>query len=218
MCLTTKQKKLLAGSFLFEGLEALALAPFLEGLEAIAFQPGEDIYTADSFRRSIGILTKGTVRAYKPSGVVLNTLGPGECFGVAALFRPVTEYVATVRAKTSAEVVFITDEQLAALFGVFPRAAINYISFLSGRIDFLNRKIDSFTTPTTAAGLSLHLLEHGSGGSVTVSGGYSDLARRLNMGRASLYRSLDQLEQQGVIRREEKTIHILKPDALRSFQ
>ncbi|WP_312642850.1 Crp/Fnr family transcriptional regulator [Hydrogenoanaerobacterium sp.] len=209
MSLTAKQKKVIGSCFLFEGLEPQLLETFFSGLAPVSFPAGEPIYTTSNFKKSIGIITLGTVTVQKSKGVVLNTLGVGDCFGVAGLFHPVEEYVTTVRAKSFAELVFITDRQLTQLFGQYPETAINYITFLSKRIHFLNRKIDSFTAPTTAEGLKLYLLENQLGGEVTVSAGYSQLARQLNMGRASLYRSLEQLEKQNIIRREDRKITVL---------
>lgn len=214
MSLSAKQQKILRGCFLFESADAALVSAFLNGLHADAFEGGCCIYTAGSFQKSIGILTKGTVVVRGLHNVVLNTLSVGGCFGVAALFHPGEEYVTTVQAKNSAEVVFISDVQLTALFRQVPETAVNYISFLSERICFLNRKIQSFTTPTAAAGLALYLLENQRDGVVTVACGYAGLARGLGMGRASLYRSLEQLEQSGVISRIGRTIHILNAAAL----
>ena len=49
-------------------------------------------------------------------------------------------------------------------------------------------------------------------GRAEVSGGYSQLARALNMGRASLYRSLEALEAEGRIRREGRTIYLVQTE------
>lgn len=216
MPLTAKQQAILRGCFLFEGAEPALVSAFLSGLTADAFAGGCPIYTAGSFQKSIGILTKGAVVVRGMHNVVLNTLSVGGCFGAAALFHPGDAYVTTVQAKTAAEVVFISDTQLTLLFRQAPETALNYISFLSRRICFLNRKIQSFTTPTAAAGLALYLLENQRDGVVSVSCGYAGLARGLGMGRASLYRSLEQLEQAGVIFREARTIRILDAGALQS--
>ena len=50
---------------------------------------------------------------------------------------------------------------------------------------------------------------------MVVSQGYAQLARQLNIGRASLYRSLDVLEKRGIIRRAEKTVAVRIPAALK---
>lgn len=220
MPLTEKQKHEVCSCFLFQGMNAgqMEKISLIDSLTAVKFAAGQEIYSARNFRRAIGILTSGRVVVHKGHEVELNALHAGDCFGVAAMFHPVKEYVATVQAKTAAEVVFISDGQLKELFSQYPQTAINYIAFLSQRIHFLNRKIDSFTAPNAQAGLCLYLLENQRDGIATISGGYSRLARQLNIGRASLYRILDQLEKREIIRREEKTVFLLDVESLRSLK
>lgn len=217
MALTEAERAVVLASFLFQQVEAVASEPLLAQLEAASFAAGEEIYSARSFRRAIAILTDGAAIVRK-GNLPMNELRVGDCFGVAALFNAVEEYASTVQAKTAATLVFISDTQLTALFARCPQSAVNYIAFLSCRIDFLNRKIAGFTAPTVQAGLCRFLAENAMDGVVTVWGGYAQLARRLNVGRASLYRSLEGLEENGTIRRVEKKITILKPEILRALE
>ncbi len=211
--LTAKQRSVVAGSFLLEGVEPPE--DFLRQLQPIRFQPGEEIYSAQRFRSAIAILLAGSAQVRGHSGVLMNLLGPGDCFGVAALFHPVEEYVTTVSARTAVSLVFITDKELMDLFRRCPQCAVNYISFLSRRICFLNRRIESFTAPSALAGLGLWLLEQEHEGEVKVLQGYTRLAQLLNIGRASLYRSLDLLVERGAITRQERTICILDREKLK---
>lgn len=211
--LTAKQRSVVAGSFLLEGVEPPE--DFLRQLQPIRFQPGEEIYSAQRFRSAIAILLSGSAQVRGHSGVLMNLLGPGDCFGVAALFHPVEEYVTTVSARTAVSLVFITDKELTNLFRRCPQCAVNYISFLSRRICFLNRRIESFTAPSALAGLGLWLLEQEHEGEVKVLQGYTRLAQLLNIGRASLYRSLDLLVERGAITRQERTICILDREKLK---
>lgn len=211
--LTAKQRSVVAGSFLLEGVEPPE--DFLRQLQPIRFQPGEEIYSAQRFRSAIAILLSGSAQVRGHSGVLMNLLGPGDCFGVAALFHPVEEYVTTVSARTAVSLVFITDKELTNLFRRCPQCAVNYISFLSRRICFLNRRIESFTAPSALAGLGLWLLEQEHEGEVKVLQGYTRLAQLLNIGRASLYRSLDLLVEREAITRQERTICILDREKLK---
>jgi len=215
LALTDKQLQVVSESFLFHKVDIREATTFFDRLTAVSFISRQEIYTASCFQKSIGILTRGKAVVRKGREIELHTLCAGECFGVAGLFHPVEEYVTTIEAKTAVEIVFISDEQLTGLFAQYPQTVINYIAFLSRRIQFLNRKIDSFTAPSAEAGLCLYLLDNQLEGIVNVSAGYSRLARQLNMGRASLYRSLDQLEKRNIIHRKEKIITILNMDVLR---
>ena len=212
MALTPDQNLLLSRCFLFQDIPAEELPGLFADLAAERCPAGGVIYSRTRFRKAVGVLLEGQVSVIKGRDLLLNTLGPGQCFGVAALFCPAESYVTTVLAKTPAVLVFLSDAWLTGLFRRYPDAAVRYIAFLSQRIRFLNQKIDSFTAPTVQDALYRHLLSIQVGGRAEIAGGYSGLARALNMGRASLYRSLDALEEEGLIRREGKTILLIKPE------
>lgn len=209
MSLTPAQIRLLSCCFLFAGIPAEELPGLLSDLSAERCPAGAVVYSRTRFRRAMGVVLSGRLAAVKGKDLLLKTLGQGDCFGVAALFCPAEDYVATVRAKEPAELVFLSDRWLTDLFRRYPQAAVSYIAFLSQRIRFLNRKIDSFTAPTAREAVRLHLLKAAKDGKVEVAGGYSQLARTLNIGRASLYRALDALEEEGCIIREGKTVYLV---------
>lgn len=209
MPLTQEQTRLLSRCFLFADIPFEELAELFADLSAERYPAGAVIYSRTEFQRAMGVVLSGRLAAVKGKDLLLNTLGPGSCFGVAALFCPAEDYVATVKAKEPSTLVFLDHRWLTKLFRQYPQAAVAYIAFLSQRIRFLNRKIDSFTAPTAQDALYRHLLETAQNEKAEVRGGYSQLARTLNIGRASLYRALDALEEEGRIRREGKTVYLL---------
>lgn len=86
---------------------------------------------------------------------------------------------------------------------------MEYIRFLSGRVQFLNRKIDSFTQPNVQQTVQQWLERNrGENGMVQVQGGYARLARALNVSRASLYRCLGQMEQEGILHKQGDVIRL----------
>ena len=105
---------------------------------------------------------------------------------------------------------------LEQLFAADNAAALGYIRFLSGRICFLNQKLDAFTSSSAEGRIVVWLLENMDDSRVVIPRGYSDLSRTLGIGRASLYRCLDGLEAQGALRRQEREIEILHPELLQS--
>ena len=91
-----------------------------------------------------------------------------------------------------------------------PKVGENYVRFLSDRIRFLNRRVSTLTAGDTDGKLWRYLMAHkDEEGVVILSGGMSELADRLDMGRSSLYRCLDALIAAGRICREGKKITIL---------
>ena len=85
-----------------------------------------------------------------------------------------------------------------------------YIRYLSDRILFLNGRIASLAAGTTDQIVTHFLLQNGP--QITIS--MTELAGRLNIGRASLYRVMDRMVDEGIIERSGKTIFVKHPDRL----
>lgn len=171
-----------------------------------SFAKGEEIYSPKHYQKSLGIIAKGKAVVEKENGVLLNQLSVGECFGAAALFVPQEQYVTIVRAKTACQVLFLSMESMQQMMMENPQIAFNYIRFLSGRIQFLNRKIDSFTASSAQETLLSYLRQQPQGISDGVP--MAKLAELLNIGRTSLYRAVEDLQSQGKIKREGKRIEL----------
>lgn len=209
MELTKSQSQVLGSCFLFKALDQKEKAEVFEKLDIKSFQRGEPIYTQHHFQKSLGIVLEGEAAVKKDNGTLLNLLKPGSCFGAAALFAPAEEYVTSILAHKACKVVFISGEELAQLFGKYPDMALDYIAFLSGRIQFLNQKIDSFTTPSAEEAVWQWIQTHADdSGRAVAAGGFARLARELSIGRATLYRCLTQLEQEGRIAKDGAQIMI----------
>lgn len=95
---------------------------------------------------------------------------------------------------------------MAALLSEDRTLSANYIRYLSERIHFLSRKVEGLAARRVTGKLARFLLE---AGGEAVSCPAAELARRLDVSRAALYRSFQELEEAGGIRREGKTIVIL---------
>ena len=88
---------------------------------------------------------------------------------------------------------------------------MNYIAYLSDRIRFLNKKLDAFTTKSTEERLYEFLLSQAnSDGNINLSFGMAELARRLNVGRTSIYRDISSLESKGLLSRDGHNFKIKK--------
>ena len=90
--------------------------------------------------------------------------------------------------------------------GQFP---INVIEFLVDRVGFLNKKITTFAGYSSGSRLNMYLTENSIDGKITIEGSIAELAETLGVGRASLYRSLDALEKNKIIKRKGRKIEII---------
>ncbi len=200
-------ERILREIFLFcgaeEALEGLALP------KAVTYEKGEIIYGAQDHPRALGVLLSGKAEAVAQQRWALNRFATGSVFGAATLFGGGEDYVSTVRALSRCSVQFIPEETLRDLFARYPQTAANYIAFLSNRVRFLNDKIAAFTAEGAENKLYHYLTTHAGEGGVCQAIPMTRLADTLGIGRTSLYRALDALEQKGLIRRERGRITLL---------
>ena len=185
-----------------------------ENAEWINFSKDEIIYGYDNYKRSLGIILRGkiSVRKDRTANVLLNTLKAGEVFGGAALFSGTEGFIATLKAECSCDIVFLPEELMERIIAKSPVAAMNYIRYLSDSLTFLNRRLDIFT----AGGAEKRTLEYIRRNSRTDEFGkkvadgmnMTSLAEYLAIGRATLYRILDDFENRGIVERYGRKIYI----------
>ncbi len=196
---------------LFEGLtdaERETLCNQLDG--SVRIDHGEEMYKCSC----IGIIVSGTAKIIRKNdlgaAVTMRTVGAGDIFGMASVFGEWSGDFSSITAVMPCEVIYITEEKLKSIFEQFPKVAFNYIAFLSDRIRFLNRKIDTFSAGNTEEKLYEFLVSQADENNCVNPGfGMAELARRLRIGRSSLYRSIENLEKNKLIKREKNTFKIM---------
>lgn len=141
----------------------------------------------------------------------MSVLEPGDLFGAAALFHEET-YAVTLTAQRSCTLLLLPQALVEDLMARFPQVGRNYVAYLSGRIRFLSGKIETLTAGHVEGKLAQYLLAHTREGWAECSA--TGLAKRLGVGRASLYRAFDTLTQLGLIRRDGKRIQVLNEAGL----
>ncbi len=200
---------------LFAGLTEAEQQAVAARLEApVTYRRGEAVFRTHAFRRAIGLIDSGSVVVRSGDenahSVVINRLHAGDMFGVAALFGPEADaYVTEIAADSDTVIRFIPQELMSQLLTELPALAEQYIRFLSGRIRFLNRKLSALTVGNTESRLYHYLLtRQDEQGIIRLTGTMTELANTLNMGRSSLYRSLDTLVRTGILIKEGKHYRI----------
>ena len=213
--LTQCQMSLLSATALFQNVPEEVIASILEreGCTLEEFPPGETIYRPDRFRRSLGILLSGQVRVTKDA-LTVSTLEPGALFGAAALYNDAPDYATTLTALSPCTALMLTQELLDQLLSEQALLRQNYLRYLSSRIRFLSARLQSLAAGGAEGRLSRYLLENLTGGKLVCPA--TELAARLGVSRASLYRAFDALEASGLIQRQGKTILVPDPALLGS--
>lgn len=169
------------------------------------FSKGQVIYGQDSYPNGIGILLSGKAKALSLSGGgLLTRFEKGSVFGAAGLFGDNKEYISKIVADSDCAVLFIDQTLLEELFEKYPKVSLNYISFLSSKIRFLNEKLAIMMQDGVEGRLYEFLLKNdGYSGKMTV------LSNMLCIGRTSLYRALLTLEEKNLIVRNDERIKVI---------
>lgn len=215
--LTAKQLKTICSCPLFQELDPDRTKELLEHKGSLSEIPrGKPVL---GYRGKLGILLSGKLLVENGSGTPLNHLEPGALFGVSTVFTEQKTHVTDIYAEEDSTLLLLTETELREIFTAEFTVNRNYLSFLTGRIRFLNWKIDLFTANTSEQKL-LCWIRHQCHPDHTVSeqgqlvvdvGSMSHLAELLGMGRASLYRAVDSLAEKGIVQkvsRKKWIIHL----------
>ncbi len=161
----------------------------------------------------LAILLQGRARVCRRDGhkiILLNRLEKGDCVGFASLYSdtmPDTE----VTFSAGAALLVIPRDTVEALILEDAVFSQNIIAALSQKVRFLNSKIAGYTASSSGEKLYRHLLtlSKNEDGTVNLGESMASLARRLGIGRASLYRAVDALQSEGKIEKKGQSIKIL---------
>ena len=148
----------------------------------------------------------------------MRRIDEGGFCGVAALFNDEPKYVSEIKAVKKLKVVFFQESLVEECIRKYDEFAMNYIRFLGNRIRFLNRKISLLANSSSQNSLIGYLTNAANrfGETFRLEVSYTELARNLNMGRSSLYRALEDLENRGLIRRQGRNITLIKQKELKN--
>ena len=217
--LTASEWEHFSGCPLFAGCPREEVLRALEDPECALhnYTPGQPLYQPHHFSRCLGVLLSGSVRVTRDA-LVMSVLSPGDLFGAAALFNDRPDYATTLTALSPCRVVLLSQALVSRLMDACPQIRDNYICYLSDRIRFLSGKIRSLAADSAEGRLKQHLLTTLSPGQTRLDGSATELAHRLGISRASLYRAFDALEARGLIRREGRSILVPDMSALESTE
>lgn len=211
MELKSSQRRCVQESPLFRGVAPEELDELLcrDAARCQSYRKGEVIFAPHEFARSLGIVLSGSVSVSKGDFPV-SSLQPGDLFGAAALYNDEPDYATTLRVRRDCTVLLLSEETVDELLSNCAQARRNYIRYLSERIRFLNRKMGLLSQTAAEDRLMSYLQQQEKDGQVCLDCSLSELAKRLGMGRASLYRAFDILETRGRITRSGKGIALVR--------
>ena len=202
--------EILKSTQIFKDADEKVLASVLNTYgKSVSYSKNDIVFSKETYSPVICIIIKGEARVSKGE-TVISHLKDGEIFGAAFLYNQSYEFENTVTALTPLKVVIIEKSGIDELIKCDSSISFNYISYLSERIGFLNSKIEGYTKPSAEEKLMLYLKKNAdiSNGKCEISVSMTELSHVLQISRASLYRVIENLEQQGKIYRDGKKIYV----------
>lgn len=197
---------------MFDGLSDNEISDVLNILDnPVTLNKGSQLYQ----NGMLGIIIDGTatIKRHNDVGdeITIRNISNNELFGAASVFGNWKDGMSIIIANTNCTVLYITEDKFCEILKLYPQISLNYISYLSDRIRFLNRKLDAFTAKSTEQRLYEFLLSQAdSDGYVNIGFGMAELARRLGVGRTSIYRDIESLQSKELIHRDGHNFKILK--------
>lgn len=211
-------------TFLFTGISEQETKKILSGIDfrISEYKRGDTVYSQEVFYSKIGFILEGacSVCQKKAGGraVPLNVLEKYQSFGISAVLSLEDSFPTEITAKKETKIIFISRDDFINAIHENGLVAMNVINFLAGRIKFLNKKIATFSLDGCEQRLSRVILaEYERLGESEFSLNCKKTAEELNIGRASLYRSIKELCSAGYIEYENKKIIIKDPIGLKGI-
>lgn len=215
--LDEQEKKILLSSALFRNTNSGAMLSELNFCKVHKFKKGAYIFSRAENPRALGVIISGTAQVEKGTPdhlIVMSRLIQGDVFGAVSLYASSDRYVTGIRAITPVTALLLPKRIMDKMIRTYPEIAVNYLTYLSERIYFLNSRIDSFTGGSAVQRLAGYFLMSEADTSGVPA---AHLASALDIGRASLYRAFEELEKAGAIRRDGKLITVLSREKLQEY-
>ena len=220
MQLTQQEIVVLRKTFLFHRLSPAAYMKLSEqnfyGAFRAELRTGSQLEYPTEDQNYLGVVIAGELTELRQPAFADRPLSEGGVIGVMDLFSRERGPRNEIVAKTRSLVVFFTAQQIRELFDACPGMMMRYINFLTARTQELRWEYLMAATPSALDRIRKYCAaQMDENDMVTMPRSMSELAERLHMSRSTLYRCLEQLEQDGVLQRQGKGLHILSPQSLK---
>ncbi len=213
---------IIADSFLFKGLPGAQLAEVARIAKEKKLGRGEAVFFEDDPASGFYMVAEGRVKIFKVSmggkEQILHVFGPGEPFGEVAVFhgQPFPANAATLVRST---LLYFPRQEFVRLVTANPSLALNMIAMLSLRLRRFATQIENLSLKEVPGRLASYLRylaeEQARDDRVVLDLPKGQLASLLGTSPETLSRIFARMSEEGLIRVQGKTIHLLDMERLR---
>jgi cAMP-binding proteins - catabolite gene activator and regulatory subunit of cAMP-dependent protein kinases len=191
-----------------------------EGIETFLFRnlkKGEEITEQIDGIAYAGIVSFGSVMVFSTADdgtqVALSLLEAGEIFGVANLYSQ-ERLVTHLYCQEETSIIFIPKRHFVKCMAQDEELFMLYIKMCNEKIHFLLEKIGMLTMQNSKRKLIQFLFSKEKEGHIQLECSREELAKRLGISRATLFRDIAWLQNRKSILVEGKNLYITDEDAL----
>ena len=212
--------ELLQQSPLFSGMDSEAIGAFLSRNNfKVKFLPKGDVLGLSGDKlKGLYIVLKGTFRGemidYSGKAITIEHIHPPMLLASAFLFGKRAELPVDVIANEDSEVLFLGKESFVSALQTDALVLSNYLDIISGRAQFLARKIRFLSFKTIREKYLYYLLDQktvAQSETFLITSTQSQLAELFGVSRPALAKVIAELNSEGYIRTKGKQVEILKP-------
>ena len=197
----------LTDTFLFKNMSADTIQNAVNEIDPQirTFVAKEEIFAPKTYEQKLCFIISGEclVERIKGDGnrVPLNVLKAGQSFGIMSILSCEDEFPTSITAKKNSEILLISKGDTLKLIENYPTVAMNVITFLVGKVSFLNSKIATFSSSSVEEKLLNYIYsEQRRTGLSIIPFNCKKSAEAISAGRASLYRAINSLTKAGIIK------------------
>ena len=179
-----------------------------------SYAPNEAIFNQGEKASHIYAVEKGQVKLERPTiegrSIIMYTAYSGDSFAEAALFSEA--YHCNAIAACASVVHFYPKQEILDILLSNPQKFLEFTALLSSQVRSLRSKLELRNILSARDRILQYLLLTATPGqsSITIDSSLKDVAMELGLAQETLYRELSQLEEDGIISRDKKTIEFLK--------
>ena len=198
-------------------------SPLFAGLtpeaQVLRFEDGQSLSNRADQEESVGLVLRGLADVWciatDGTETLLNTARQGDCFGIAYVFET-TGMQTRVVARGRCEAAFVRRAVIRDLLWNDPDFALRYHELCNRKMQFLLGRIALLTAQSCRTRLAAYLLlNRDADGFIPMRGTKDELASRLSVSRAAVYRELNRLQERGLIEQIRHGVRLADPNALK---
>ena len=162
---------------------------------------------------------QGEMIDFAGNSLKIEEMEPPQMVASAFLYGPQSVFPVNLSAISEGKMLIIYKQDFTQLLSADPRVLNNYLNIISGKAQFLSRKITFLSFKTIKEKIAYYLLQNFKPGNqiVIINQSQKGLAEMLGVARPSLARTISEMESDRLIKWERNQVEIADVKSLRAI-